>query len=136
MVRIPKNEGVFRLAMRDVFKRIGGRAVVDSVVDRFYDYMLTDDRVKHFFTNVNMDKQRQHQKDFITYALGGSTKYDGKDLRSAHQHLVDRLGLSDAHFDATVENLVTAMRDLNVPGDLIEEAGKIVESTRNEVLCR
>ena len=83
-----------------------------------------------------MDKQRQHQKDFITYALGGSTKYEGNDLRSAHQHLVDRMGLSDEHFDATVENLVTAMRDLNVPGDLIEEAGKIVESTRNEVLCR
>ena len=63
------------------------------------------------------------------YALGGSTKYEGKDLRSAHQHLVDR-------FDATVENLVTAMRDLNVPGDLTEEAGNILESTRNEVLCR
>jgi len=122
--------------MRDVFKRIGGRAVVDSVVDRFYDYMLTDDRVKHFFANVNMDKQRQHQKDFITYALGGSTKYDGKDLRSAHQHLVDHMGLSDEHFDATVENLVTALRDMNVPGNLIEEAGKIVESTRNAVLCR
>ena len=122
--------------MRDVFKRIGGRAVVDSVVDRFYDYMLTDDRVKHFFANVNMDKQRQHQKDFITYALGGSTKYDGKDLRSAHQHLVDHMGLSDEHFDATVENLVTALRDMNVPGNLIEKAGKIVESTRNAVLCR
>ncbi len=115
--------------MRDVSKRIGGRAVVDSVVDRFYDYMLTDDRVKQFFTNVNTDKPRQRQKDFIAYALGGSTKYEGKDLRSAHQHLVDR-------FDATVENLVTAMRDLNVPGDLTEEAGNILESTRNEVLCR
>jgi hemoglobin len=122
--------------MRNIFKRIGGRAVVDSVVDRFYDYMLTDDRVKHFFTNVNMDKQRQHQKDFITYALGGSTQYEGKNLRSVHQHLVDHLGLSDEHFDATVDNLVMAMRDLDVSGDLIEEAGKILESTRNEVLCR
>jgi hemoglobin len=122
--------------MRDVFKRIGGRAAVDSVVDRFYDYMLNDDRVKHFFTDVNMDKQRQHQKDFIVYALGGSTTYEGKDLRSAHQNLVNRMGLSDEHFDATVENLVTAMSDLNVSGDLIEEVGKILESTRNDVLCR
>jgi hemoglobin len=122
--------------MRNIFKRIGGRAVVDSVVDRFYDYMLIDDRVKHFFTNVNMDKQRQHQKDFITYALGGTTQYGGKDLRSVHQHLVDHTGLSDEHFDATVDNLVKAMRDLDVSGDLIEEAGKILESTRNEVLCR
>jgi hemoglobin len=122
--------------MRDIFKRIGGRAVIDSVVDRFYDYMLTDDRVRHFFNNVNMDKQRQHQKDFITFALGGSTQYEGKDLRSVHQHLVDHMGLSEEHFDVTVDNLVMAMRDLDVSGDLIEEAGKILESTRNEVLCR
>ena len=51
--------------MRDVFKRIGGKAAVDAAVDRFYEYMLTDDRVKHFFANINMEKQRQHQKDFI-----------------------------------------------------------------------
>lgn len=57
--------------MRDVFKRIGGKGAVNAAVDRFYEYMLSDDRVKHFFANTNMDKQRQHQKDFITFALGG-----------------------------------------------------------------
>lgn len=122
--------------MRNVFKRIGGKGAVDAAVDRFYEYMLSDDRVKHFFINTNMDKQRQHQKDFITFALGGSTAYAGKDMRSAHQHMVDHMGLSDAHFDATVENLVKALRDLNVPEDVIADAGTIVESTRNDVLCR
>lgn len=122
--------------MRDVFKRIGGKAAVDAAVDRFYEYMLDDERVKHFFDNTNMEKQRQHQKDFITFALGGSTAYAGKDMRAAHQHLVDNLGLNDAHFDATVDNLVKALRDLKVDEDIIAEAGAIVESTRNDVLCR
>jgi hemoglobin len=57
-------------------------------------------------------------------------------MRSAHQHMVDHMGLSDVHFDATVENLVKALRDLNVPEDIITEAGAIVESTRTDVLCR
>jgi len=122
--------------MRDVFKRIGGRAAVDAAVDRFYEYMLSDERVKHFFDDVNMEKQRQHQKDFITYALGGSPGYSGNDLRTAHQPLVDKMGLSDEHFDATVENLVKALRDLNVAEDVIADAGAIVESTRDDVLCR
>jgi len=122
--------------MRDVFKRIGGRAAVDAAVDRFYEYMLSDERVKHFFDDVNMEKQRQHQKDFITYALGGSPGYSGNDLRTAHQPLVDKLGLSDEHFDATVENLVKALRDLNVAEDVIADAGAILESTRDDVLCR
>ncbi|WP_069470705.1 group I truncated hemoglobin [Candidatus Marithrix sp. Canyon 246] len=122
--------------MRSVFKKIGGKDVVDAAVDRFYVYMLADERVKDFFTNVNMDKQRQHQKDFIAYSLGADGGYDGKDMGAAHQQLVDQQGLSDLHFDATVENLVKALQDLNVPKDIIKEAGKIVESTRNDVLCR
>ncbi|MBO0611453.1 group I truncated hemoglobin [Thiothrix fructosivorans] len=122
--------------MRDVFKRIGGKAAVDAAVDRFYEYMLTDERVKHFFANINMEKQRQHQKDFIGFALGAEDGYAGKDMRSAHQHMVDHMGLADVHFDATLENLVKALRDLNVPENIIAEAGAIVESTRTDVLCR
>jgi len=49
--------------MRSVFKKIGGKAAVDAAVERFYDYMLADDRVKDFFDGVNMEKQRQHQKN-------------------------------------------------------------------------
>ena len=120
---------------RSVFKRIGGKEAVDATVEQFYVYMLSDERVKHFFKNVNMDKQKQHQKDFIMFALGGSSEYAGKDMRRAHQHLVDNLGLNDSHFDATVENLVQALEDLNVPADVIADAGKIVESTRADVLC-
>ncbi|MCK5902998.1 MAG: group 1 truncated hemoglobin [Cocleimonas sp.] len=119
-----------------VYKKIGGKAAVEAVVNRFYEIMLADDRVKDFFSNVNMDKQKIHQRDFIVFALGGASEYAGQDMRAAHQHLVDHKGLSDVHFDATFENLVTALRDLNVPEDLIAEAGKIVEGTRKEVLCQ
>jgi hemoglobin len=115
---------------------MGGKGAIEAVVNRFYELMLSDDRVKDFFKKTNMEKQKIHQRDFIIFALGGSTEYAGKDMRSAHQHLVDHKGLSDMHFDATVENLVTALRDLNVPEAMIAEAGKIVESTRNDILCR
>ncbi len=122
--------------MRSIYKRIGGKEAINLVVDRFYEYMLADDRVKDFFTDINMEKQRQHQKEFIIYALGGTDSYAGKDMRSAHQHLVDHKGLNDMHFDATVENLVKALKDFDVSEELIKEAGEVVESTRNDVLCR
>lgn len=35
-------------------------------------------------------------------------------MRAAHQHMVDHMGLSDVHFDATVENLVKALCDLKM----------------------
>jgi len=119
-----------------LYERIGGKLAVNAAVDRFYDLMLSDDRVKHYFSNVNMDKQRLHQKSFITYALGGADPYPGRSLRDAHQKLVDEKGLSDEHFDATIENLATALKDLKVPEDLIAEAGNALESMRNDILCR
>lgn len=119
-----------------IYKKIGGKPAVEATVERFYELMLSDNRVKHFFTDTNIDKQKIHQRDFMTYALGGSEAYDGKNMREAHQHLVDKLGLNDVHFDATVENLVTALQDMKVPNDLIAEAGKVVESIRSDILCK
>jgi hemoglobin len=119
-----------------LYERIGGKEAVNAAVDRFYDIMLADERVKRFFTDTNMDKQRQHQKNFVSLALGGPNDYNGRDMREGHRHLVEQQGLNDEHFDATVENLVTALRDLNVPEDIIAEVGAVLETTRNDVLCR
>jgi hemoglobin len=52
--------------MTTLFEKLGGAAGVDLAVDKFYERVLQDDRIKHFFANVDMTKQRQHQKDFLT----------------------------------------------------------------------
>lgn len=51
--------------------------MINSAVDKFYDKVMTDSRVKEFFKNTDMTKQRQSQKDFITMATGGPNKYKG-----------------------------------------------------------
>ncbi len=56
-------------------------------------------------------------------------------MRAGHAHLVQR-GLSDAHFDAVMEDLAATLQELNVPPELIAEAAAIAESTRNDVLNR
>ena len=121
---------------KTLFERLGGKEAISAVVDRFYDIMLADERVKHFFVETNMDKQRLHQKNFVTMATGGDSEYSGKDMREAHKHLVEKMGLSDVHFDATVENLVQALHEFNVPENLIAELGTTLETTRKDVLNR
>jgi len=119
-----------------LFERLGGKEAISAVVDRFYNLMLTDERVKHFFTNTNMDKQRLHQKNFVMMATGGISEYSGRNMREAHKHLVEERGLSDIHFNVTVENLVQALHEFNVPETLITELGAVLETTRNDVLNR
>lgn len=122
--------------MSTLFEKIGGEAAVDAAVDLFYAKVLADDRIKHFFEGVDMMKQADHQKKFLTYAFGGSSTYGGRGMRVAHQKLVDDMGLNDSHFDAVMDNLGATLTELNVPAELIGEAAGIAESIRSEVLCK
>lgn len=120
--------------MSTLFERIGGAPAIDAGVDLFYVKVLADDRVKHFFEGIDMELQTAQQKRFITYAMGGAPGYPGRSMRDAHKRLVDEMGLNDGHFDAILENLGSALKELGVADDLITEAAGIVESTRADVL--
>jgi len=121
--------------MSNLFERLGGKPAVEAAVDRFYEKVLKDDRIRHFFDNVDLVRQRNKQKAFLSYAFGGPNNYAGKNMRDGHAHLVKR-GLNDGHVDAVIENLGATLREMGVAEDLIQEVAAIAESTRNDVLGR
>ncbi len=120
---------------KSLYEKLGGEAAVNAAVDIFYRKVLKDNRIKHFFDGVDMARQAAKQKAFLTMAFGGPNSYTGEDMRKGHAHLVAR-GLNDSHFDAVMENLGATLKELNVPGHLIEQCAAIAESVRNDVLGR
>ena len=118
------------MSEQTLYERIGGKDAVNAAVDIFYTKVLADDRIKHFFDNVDMNRQRMHQKRFLAYAFGGLPTYDGKNMRQAHAHL----DLNDTHFGAVAECLQATLEDLNVPADIIGEVMAIAGSTHDDVL--
>lgn len=119
-----------------LYEQLGGAPAVEAAVDRFYEKVLADPRISHFFDGVDMDRQRRHQVRFLTYAFGGAPTYNGRGMRVAHEKLVREQGLNDSHFDAVVENLATTLADLGVAEPLIAQVGATAESIRDEVLAR
>lgn len=113
-----------------LYKKIGGEAAVDAAVDVFYRKVLADDRISKYFDTVDMDAQRGKQKAFLTVAFGGPNNYSGRDMRAAHA----KLNLTEADFDAVMENLGATLKELNVPDELIGEAAAIAMSVKDEVL--
>lgn len=116
-----------------LYERIGGDAAVNAAVDVFYGKVLDDYRINRFFAKTDMARQAAHLKTFMTVAFGGPNNYSGRSLRDGHARLVN-MGLNDSHYDAVLEHLVATMHELNVPEELIGEAGALVESVRGEVL--
>ena len=121
--------------MATIYEQIGGAAAVEAAVDIFYRKVLADDRIARFFDGVDMDRQRDKQKAFLTMVFGGPNAYTGKDMRAAHARLVG-MGLDGSHFDAVVENLGATLTELGVPAALIGEVAAIAETTRHDVLGR
>ena len=113
-----------------LYEQLGGKGALDAAVDRFYDKVLADDRIKHFFSGVDMRQQRGKQKIFLAYVFGGPVKYSGKDMRAAHAPLA----LEEEHFTAVAQNLQAALEELSVPPDLVEQVLDIAASTRDDVL--
>ena len=122
--------------MSTLYEKIGGEAAVDAAVDLFYQKVLADERIKHFFEGVDMEKQHRMQKGFLTFAFGGPNNYNGRNMAAAHRKLVEEKGLDDSHFDAVMEDLGATLVELGVPDELIAEAAGIAESVRDAILGR
>lgn len=113
-----------------LYEQIGGEAAVNAAVDLFYRKVLADDRISKYFDTVDMEAQHAKQKAFLTFAFGGPNSYSGKDMRAAHA----KLDLSEADFDAVMENLAGTLKELSVPDELIGKAAAIAMSVKDEVL--
>jgi hemoglobin len=69
-------------------------------------------------------------KAFLAFAFGAPFPYPGLAMREAHQHM----HLTEEHFDAVAQHLVTTLQELNVSADLIEEVVDVAMSTKKHVL--
>jgi len=105
-------------------------------VKRFYEIVLADERIERFFAGVDMTRQVQHQKLFLKYAFGGMPDYPGRAMKKAHERLVREMGLGDEHFNAVLDDLGRALRDLGVGKEMIAEVAAVAETTRPDVLAR
>ncbi len=115
-----------------LYQKLGGKGAIDAAVEAFYVKVLADERVKHFFDDVSMDKQRRKQKEFLSAAFGGPLPWTGKDMRKAHAGM----GLTEVHFNAIAENLVNTLKDLKISQELIDQVVAIALSVKDDVLGR
>jgi len=120
--------------MTQLFEKIGGQASVNAAIDPFYRRVLGDPYVSRFFAGVDMVKQAEKQRTFLTLAFGGPNHYQGMDMRAGHKHLVEKMGLNDSHFEHILAHLRSTLAELGLNDDIIAEVIAIADSTRADVL--
>ena len=115
---------------KTLFERIGGTDAVNAAVDIFYEKVLADESISHFFKGMDMRLQISKQKTFLSYAFGAPMEYTGKNMHDAHAHM----DIKEDHFNAVAGHLVATLQELNVPQDLIDEVVAIALSTKDDIV--
>ncbi|WP_301171894.1 group I truncated hemoglobin [Brevibacillus nitrificans] len=118
--------------METFYDKYGGEETIAKVVDYFYDLILADEKVNHFFKDTDMEKQRRHQTKFISYALGGPNQYTGQSMAKVHAGM----NLQPEHFDAIVNHLQAALEHFGVGAGDIDDALAKVGALRDDILYK
>ena len=95
-------------AKPSLYKRLGGRDGIATVVDAFVANVIADNRVNGRFKTLQpaaVFKFKSSLSDQICEATGGPCSYLGREMKAIHAGMK----ITDAEWTATVENLVKAL---------------------------
>jgi hemoglobin len=116
----------------DLFDLIGGPSTIEAATKLFYEKILQDESLRHFFEGIDMAHIRSRQAMLVSMLLGGRI-YTGKNIHDAHARSRDQ-GLNDGHFDLFVQHFRAALEEVGVEPQNAEKVVKRLESKRGTVL--
>ena len=113
-----------------LYERIGGIDAIEAAIDAFYERVLVDDRIAHFFDDVDMDQQKIQQREFFKTGTGGPGNYDMDRIEIMHErHPIDQ-----SAYDVFTGHFETVLRDFEVPDREHEELMAAIHSFRDDVI--
>lgn len=96
---------------KPLYDRLGGKPAITAVVDDFVGNVAGDARINQRFANANIPRLKTMLVDQICEASGGPCKYTGASMKDAHKGMK----ITDAEFNALVQDLVKSLDKFNVP---------------------
>jgi hemoglobin len=113
-----------------LYEALGGEAALRTAVDVFYQRVTSDPELAPYFSGIDLDRLRAHQRSFLTAALGGPELFTGRPLEHAHAGL----GITDEHFDRLVDHLAATLGDLGSAPTAVAEVRESLERLRSRVV--
>lgn len=94
-----------------LFKELGGHEGIDRIVDGFILEIANDPRVLPRFKDSSVERFREKITEHFCMLAGGPCNYTGDSMVQVHAGM----GISSPEFNAVVEDLISAMEQLDVP---------------------
>lgn len=93
-----------------LYQRLGGEAGVEHIVDGVLYGIEHDQSIVHHFSDTDIPRFRRLLIEQFCELSGGPCKYTGASMQESHTGFQ----ITQAHFDALVNHLITAMQQQKV----------------------
>jgi hemoglobin len=113
-----------------LYQQLGGQPAVVAAVDRLVANVAADPRINRFFAHANIPRLKGSLVDQICQATGGPCVYKGPPMQAVHHGM----HVTDADFNALVEDLVAALNSLNVPPPLQQQLLAILGPLKPQIV--
>jgi len=94
-----------------VYRAFGEQPGLVALMDLFMTKLLADPRTGPFFANADQAGVKRHLVEQFCVILGGPCTYTGRDMKTSHKGM----GIGEADWDATIEDLTKSLRKFKVP---------------------
>jgi len=115
---------------KSLYDRLGGKPAIQAVVDDFVGNVAGDSRINKRFAGADIPKLKTRLADQICEATGGPCKYTGQTMKVAHSGMK----ISDAEFNALVEDLVKSLDKFKVPAQEKNELLTALASMKGDIV--
>ena len=113
-----------------LYERLGGEAGVAAITEGMLARSAEDPRIRDDFAEADIVNLYERLVEHLCAVTGGPCTYGGRAMKAAHAGL----GLTEADFNALVENLVDAMTERGVPIAAQNELLAILAPMRGDVI--
>ncbi len=101
-----------------LFDRIGGPDEMKAIVDDMYYRVLNDPELSPFFADVEMDRLKRMQFQFLASAFDGPAEYTGAELTAVHAGR----GITAKHFAKFCGHFAEAMEAHGASAQDVDQA--------------
>lgn len=115
-----------------LYDRLGGAPALSAVIDDFVGNVATDPRINGFFANTDVSRLKRLLNEQVCAGTGGPCQYTGRSMKATHTGM----GVTEAHFNALVENLVKTLDKFGVPAREKNELLGVLGSMKNDIVAQ
>jgi hemoglobin len=94
-----------------LYDHLGGKDGISTIVTIFIKDLLADQRIAATFDGVDLDRLQTKLVEQFCMLSAGPCRYSGKEMAEVHEDLK----ITNAHFNALVEDLQHAMEQVGIP---------------------